>query len=305
MPNLHDIERRIKSVESTKQVTHTMQMVAAAKIRHATERCDEATPFANAMRELLGNIGRMGECTAPLATEHDEIKTTLIVAIVSDRGLAGGFNSNILHRAEKIMKDRKAEGKNVVVIACGKKAIAYFKYRGIDPVLAFRDLSADPRVEEAEAMTDYCVQHFLDGSIDEVITLYNHAKNAAEQVPTRHRVLPVDVKSFIPEGERFKFGGIMEPDIDNPDLPGAIEYEPSQEAVLGGLLPEYLSGYFYYSLIESAAAEQAARRNAMKNATDNANEMIDTLNRLYNRVRQGAITTEINEIVGGAAALED
>ena len=96
MPNLHDIERRIKSVESTKQVTHTMQMVAAAKIRHATERCDAATPFANAMRELLGNIGRMGSCNAELTKEHDEIKTTLIVAIVSDRGLAGGFNSNVV-----------------------------------------------------------------------------------------------------------------------------------------------------------------------------------------------------------------
>lgn len=305
MPNLHDIERRIKSVESTKQVTHTMQMVAAAKIRHATERCDAATPFANAMRELLGNIGRMGSCNAALTKEHDEVKTTLIVAVVSDRGLAGGFNSSILRRAEKIMKDRKAEGKNVAVIACGKKAIAYFKYREHEPVLAFRDLSADPRVEEAETMTDYCVENFLNGNIDEVITIYNHAKNAAEQVPTMHRILPVDLKSFVPEGERFKFGGIMEPDADNPDLPGSIEYEPSEEGVLDQLLPEYLSGYFYYVLIESAAAEQAARRNAMKNATDNANEMIETLNRVYNRVRQGAITTEINEIVGGAAALED
>ena len=226
MPNLHDIERRIKSVESTKQVTHTMQMVAAAKIRHATERCDAATPFANAMRELLGNIGRMGSCNAELTKEHDEIKTTLIVAIVSDRGLAGGFNSNILRRAEKIMKDRKAEGKNVAIIACGKKAIAYFKYREHDPVLAFRDLSADPRVEEAETMTDYCVENYLNGNIDEVITIYNHAKNAAEQVPTIHRILPVDLKSFVPEGERFQFGGIMEPDADLDDLPGSIEYEP-------------------------------------------------------------------------------
>ena len=117
--------------------------------------------------------------------------------------------------------------------------------------------------------------------------------------------MPVDLKSFVPEGERFQFGGIMEPDADLDDLPGSIEYEPGEEEVLNQLLPEYLSGYFYYVLIESAAAEQAARRNAMKNATDNADEMIETLNRVYNRVRQGAITTEINEIVGGAAALED
>ena len=305
MPNLHDIERRIKSVESTKQVTHTMQMVAAAKIRRAQLRVEAATPFARAMEELLGNIGRMGSCAAPLTKPHDEEKTALIIAMVSDRGLAGGFNSSILRRAERIMKDCQAEGKNVTVITCGKKAIAYFQYRGIEPVLAFRDLSADPRVEEAETITDYIINNYLEGNIDEVHVVYNHAKNAAEQVPIERQLLPVDLSYFVPDGESFKFGGIMEPDADNPDLPGSIEYEPGEEEVLDHLLPEYMAGCLYYLLIDSAAAEQAARRNAMKNATDNANEMIETLNRLYNRVRQGAITTEINEIVGGAAALED
>ena len=141
MPNLHDIERRIKSVESTKQITHTMQMVAAAKIRHSTERVEAATPYGEAVKEMLANIARMGGTTAPLATAHDEVKKTLIVVIASDRGLAGGFNSSVLRRAEQIMKERKAEGKEIAVAACGKKAIGYFKYRGIDTVLAFRDLS--------------------------------------------------------------------------------------------------------------------------------------------------------------------
>lgn len=111
MPNLHDIERRIKSVESTKQITHTMQMVAAAKIRHSTERVEAATPYGEAVKEMLANIARMGGTTAPLATAHDEVKKTLIVVIASDRGLAGGFNSSVLRRAEQIMKERKAEGK--------------------------------------------------------------------------------------------------------------------------------------------------------------------------------------------------
>ena len=305
MPNLHDIERRIKSVESTKQVTHTMQMVAAAKIRQAQERVEAATPYAKTMEELLGNIGRMGGCNAALTKAHDEAKTALLIVIVSDRGLAGGFNSSILRRAERIMKECQAEGKNVLVAACGKKAIAYFKYRGIKTVLEFRDMSADPRVEEAQAISDYAIENYLQGEIDECYVIYNHAKNAAEQVPTERQLLPVNLKDFVPEGEPFQFGGIMETDPDNPDLHGAIEYEPSEEVVLDRLLPEYLSGALYHQLIDSAAAEQAARRNAMKNATDNANEMIETLNRLYNRVRQGAITTEINEIVGGAAALED
>lgn len=305
MPNLHDIERRIHSVESTKQITRTMQMVAAAKIRFAQERVDHATPYANAMKELLANIARVGGTEAPLTQPHDEVKCTLIIAMVSDRGLAGGFNSSILRRTEGIIKERTAQGQEVRVAVCGKKGIAYFSYRGISPVLAFRDLSADPRVEEAEALGDYSVSRFLDGEIDEVVMLYNHAKNAGEQVLTQDTLLPINLRSFLPEGYVFTTGGITAPDADDADLTGAIEYEPGEDEVLGQLLPDYINGYLYYALIDSAAAEQAARRNAMKNATDNANEMIETLNRVYNRVRQGAITTEINEIVGGASALED
>jgi F-type H+-transporting ATPase subunit gamma len=305
MPNLHDIERRISSVESTKQITRTMQMVSAAKIRHSQERVDHATPYANAMRELLGNIALMGGTVAPLTRPHDEVKTTFLVVIVSDRGLAGGFNSNILRRAERIMKARKAEGKEVRVAVCGKKAIAYFNYRGVEPVLAFRDLSADPRVEQADALTDYVIENYLAGEIDETIVLYNHSKNAAEQIPCTDTLLPVDLEAFIPEGARKAIGGITETDSAQEEIEGSIEFEPGEVEVVDHLLPEYIAGYFYYVLIDSASAEQAARRNAMKNATDNANEMIESLNRLYNRVRQGAITTEINEIVGGAAALED
>lgn len=306
MPNLHDIERRIKSVESTKQITRTMQMVAAAKIRHSTQRVDEATPYGDAVKEMLANIARMGGTHVPLTMPHDEVKTVLLVAIASDRGLAGGFNSSVLRRAEQIMKERKAEGQKVIVAACGKKAINYFKYRKIETVLAFRDLSADPRVEESDALTDYSIEHFLNGDIDEVVVIYNHAKNAGEQVLIQQPLLPVNPRAFLPKGETFvKGGGITEASPDNPDLQGAIEYEPGEQEVLDHFLPEYIAGHFYYMLIDSAAAEQAARRNAMKNATDNANEMIETLNRLYNRVRQGAITTEINEIVGGASALED
>lgn len=306
MPNLHDIERRIKSVESTKQITRTMQMVAAAKIRHSTLRVDAATPYADATREMLGNIARMGGTNAPLTMPHDEVKTTLVVVIASDRGLAGGFNSSVLRRAELVMKERKAEGKEVIVAACGKKAINYFKYRKMETVLAFRDLSADPRVEEADALADYAIESYLSGKVDEVIVFYNHAKNAGEQVLVQQPLLPVDPKMFLSYVKPLNFeGGITAPDAEDANLSGSIEYEPGEGEVLDLFLPEYVAGHFYYMLIDSAAAEQAARRNAMKNATDNANEMIETLNRVYNRVRQGAITTEINEIVGGASALED
>lgn len=305
MANLHDIERRINSVESTKQITRTMQMVAAAKIRQSTERVEKATPFRNAVYELLYNLSRLGKSNADLTKEHDEVKNTLLIVVTSDRGLAGGFNSSVLRRADKIMKECKAAGKNVTVAACGKKAIAYFKYRKAETVLAFRDLSADPSVQEADALTDYCIEKYTAGELDEVFVIYNHAKNAAEQLLVEEALLPIDLASFAPQGAVFNYGGITETDKDDSDLQGSFEYEPGEVEVLNQLLPEYMAGHLYYVLIDSAAAEQAARRNAMKNATDNANEMIETLNRLYNRVRQGAITTELNEIVGGAEALED
>ena len=137
------------------------------------------------------------------------------------------------------------------------------------------------------------------------VPLRSGRKNAAEQQLIEEVLLPINLASFRPEGAVFNYGAITETDQDDADIQGSFEYEPGEVEVLDQLLPEYMAGYLFYVLIDSAAAEQAARRNAMKNATDNANDMIETLNRVYNRVRQGAITTELNEIVGGAEALED
>ena len=294
MPNLHDIERRISSVKSTKQITRTMEMVAAAKIRRSTERVEAATPYSNSMMEMLGNVAQQTSGSeSPLLEVREDVKRVLVVVVVSDRGLAGGFNSNVLRRAEAIMRDAQSAGAEVEVIACGKKAQGYFHYRKVDPVLSFRDLSADPTVEEADEVAAYAIDGYTEGRLDKVVIVYNHAKNAAEQVLTEELVLPVDADAF------------ASPGAADGKLTGDVEFEPSAAVVLQSLLPAYVRTTIYHALIDSAAGEQAARRSAMKSATDNANEMVDTLTRIYNRVRQGAITTEINEIVGGAAALED
>ena len=298
MPNLHDIERRINSVASTKQITRTMQMVAAAKIRRATERVEAATPYSNSMVEMLANVSeRVSGSENALLAKHDETKNVLVIAIVSDRGLAGGFNSNALRHAEHLIKEKQAAGAQVHVVACGKKAIGYFNYRKIDMVLEFKDLSADPTVEEASSIAAYAIDGYTKGELDEVYHVYNHAKNAAEQVLRRELVLPVDTSAISSDAPSAQ--------AENAALSGDVVFEPSAEGVLDRLLPAYVRTTIYHGLIDSAAAEQAARRSAMKSATDNANEMVETLTRLYNRVRQGAITTEISEIVGGAAALED
>lgn len=300
MPNLHDIERRIGSISSTKQITRTMEMVSAAKIRKSTERVEAATPYSQSMSEMLSSVAAQvqGGQSALLAT-HEETKNVLVVVVVSDRGLAGGFNTNVLRRAEAIMREKQAAGAECQVIACGKKCTSYFKYRNIHPVLEFKDLSADPTVEEASSVAAFAIDGYEKGEIDQVVLVYNHAKNAAEQVLVDETVLPVNTEGLVADQAEGAEGA------EAGALPGDVEFEPSAEGVLDRLLPAYVRTTIFHALVDSAAAEQAARRAAMKSATDNANEMVETLTRLYNRVRQGAITTEITEIVGGAAALEE
>ena len=303
MPNLHDIEKRIKSVSSTKQITRTMEMVAGAKVKQATERVEAATPYSLSMTETLqGVAARVQASENPLLEKRENIKRMLVVVVVSDRGLAGGFNSNVLRSVEKTIRAKKAQGTEVDVITCGKKAYGYFKYRHIVPVLDFSDLSADPTLDEANQVADYAVKAYVDGSVDEVLLVYNHCKNAAEQALTEEILLPVDTQAVMADSASKKDAN---GETEGEPALSSLEFEPEPSEVLEKLLPAYLRTSIYHALIDSAAGEQAARRTAMHSATENANEMVETLSRLYNRVRQGAITTEISEIVGGAAALEE
>ncbi len=319
MANLHDIERRILSVSSTKQITRTMEMVSAAKIRVATSRMENALPWARAVNDMAICSAKYttGE-TQPLLQRHEDVKRVLVCVIASDRGLAGGFNTNILRRAEKLINAKKAQGLDVEVVACGKKAVGYMTYRGIDPVFKFIDTSADPTLEQAAVLSKYISDEYTkdENPLDEVFIIFNHAKNAAEQTLVSQIALPITEETYdeLFKGmqddvfEKFTKENKLRIDEDKEHegpLHGDVEFEPDAEEVLKFLARAYVHNSIYYALLDSAAGEQGARRNAMKSATDNANEMISTLTRVYNRARQGAITTEINEIVGGAAALED
>jgi F-type H+-transporting ATPase subunit gamma len=319
MANLHDIERRISSVSSTKQITRTMEMVSAAKIRVATSRMEYALPWANSILDMMIKTSKLTKGDMqPLLEVHEDKKKVLVCVIASDRGLAGGFNTNILRHAERLIKAKQAAGMEVEVAACGKKAIGYMTYRGIKPVIEFVDKSADPTFEQAYVLAKYVTEQYTveENPLDEIYVLFNHAKNAAEQTIVTEQVLPVSDETYeeLFKGtsddlfEEFTKDNKLRIDEDEKkDGPiyGDIDFEPGAEEVLKYLLEEYLRNAFFYALLDSAAGEQGARRNAMKSATDNANEMISTLTRIYNRVRQGAITTEITEIVGGAAALEE
>ena len=294
-------------------------MVAAAKIRVATARMEHSLPWAEAISNMVIRTAKYttGE-TQPLLQRHDEIKRVLICVIASDRGLAGGFNTNILRRAEKLINAKKAQGCDVEVVACGKKAVSYMTYRGIEPVMHFVDTSADPTIEQANVLSEYIGEEYVkqENPLDEVYLIFNHAKNAAEQTIVTQIALPVTDETYeeLFKGmsddvfEEFTKDNKLRIDQDekrDEPLYGDIDFEPNPEEVLEYLLVGYVQNSIYYALLDSAAGEQGARRNAMKSATDNANEMISTLTRVYNRARQGAITTEINEIVGGAAALEE
>ncbi len=296
MASLRDIKKRIVSVQSTKQITRTMEMVATAKIRHATARIEQATPYAEAMNKILAGLAKnSGSIDHPLLKEHDAKKNCLAVVVVSDRGLAGGFNSSVLRAAEKYVNDNKVAGIKTKVVVCGKKGIGYFSYRQIEPVLSYRDMSADPTLGQAREISSFARAGFLNEDFDEVVVFYNHARNAADQDLREEVVLPISADALSQAAGDEQEGQIQ----------ASPEFEPSAEAVLDSLLPAYVETAIYHALIDSAAAEQGARRKAMKSATDNATAMVASLDLLYNRIRQSAITTEITEIVGGAAALED
>ena len=309
MPNLHDIERRINSVTSTKQITRTMEMVAAAKIRRASDLMERSMPWAAALSDMLvSTAGSAKLIERPLLNPRDEVKRSVLVVIASDRGLAGGFNSNVLRAAENMMREKQSQGIEVRVIACGKKACGYFDYRGITPIIEVKDRSADPTYAEASEIAEYIRTRYIEGEIDEVILLFNHMVNAGEQRLVSKTTLPIPSSSFVDQIKVKRFDKDIYFDfrehIDDKHE-GEIEFEPSVEHCMDYLEEAYLRTDVYFALTDSAAAEQGARRTAMKSATDNATEMIATLTRIYNRERQGAITTEITEIVGGAAALEE
>lgn len=282
-----------------------MEMVAKTKIRRSQRRVTRAKPYARFMREMLTNMADTYAEPVPLATPHDDIRHVVIIVITSDRGLCGHFNNDVLRMAERRIRTCKEESKEFSLILCGKVAVNYFRHQGYTPIQSFVDLSASPTVEQADAIADYLVEYYLANEVDEVFALYNHHRGALSQIPVEWRLMPIDMAAFDPHHVRFGRGGISDKDPRLKHLMGRINYEPNREYVLERMLPEYLAGYLYYMLINSAAGEQVARQVAMRSATDNADEILGELRLLYNHMRQDAITTELNEIVGGEDALED
>ena len=293
MASLRDIKKRIESVKSTRQITRTMEMVATAKIKKAQARIEAARPYALKMMEVLGNVARYVQgASHPLLEVHDKRERVAIVVITSDRGLCGGFNANVLRLMETLVTEEQAGGAEVDLVSVGKKAGGYLRYRGVEPLAVYTDISDKPTFDDAKDIASRVIGPYEKTELDAVFVIFNRFRSVADQKAEVHQLLPVERR-------------VMEESEEALDVTPEYVFEPDAESVLEHLLPTYVETLIYRALMESAASEHAARRTAMKAATDNASEMIITLTRSYNRARQAAITNEIAEIVGGAAALED
>ncbi|AEB06316.1 ATP synthase F1 subcomplex gamma subunit [Coriobacterium glomerans PW2] len=301
MANLRDIKKRISSISSTMQITRTMEMVSTAKIRRALDRARRAEPYKKALTDVMLTVAQDAQSAGnnALMRPRESVKRGLVVAVASDRGLAGGFNVGVVRSVEQIMSDWGRRGIDTEIITCGRKPSEYFGSRA-DVVMNFTGSSADPTLEQARMIASYICDGYASEQIDQVEVVYHHARNRVVQQLRCERLLPLD-----PEMLAMAHGPRKNANEGPKRLQASFTFVPSAERVLGELIPSYVLTVVHQALIDSAAAEQGARRTAMHSATENATAIISTLSHTYNRVRQASITTEINEIVGGASALEE
>jgi len=306
MANLRDIRNRIDSVENTKQVTRAMKMVAAAKLRRAQDRIFQTRPYAYKVGELISHLKRELDPTVhPFFTAPEETEGVLMIVVTADRGLCGGFNSNIISTAERLIETEYAEAEkngDLYLLCVGEEGHRHFQKRDYRLVGDYRGIFDDLRFNVAQQVIQDAVEGFERGIWGEVKLVYNEFKNTIVQHQIAEPLLP------IPE-ERFETP-VMEEEAERVDLPEngqAIDYlfEPDARGLLDELVPRFLYYQMWRALLESNAAEQGARMVAMDNATSNAEELIDDLTLEYNRARQSAITMEILDITTGAEALEE
>jgi F-type H+-transporting ATPase subunit gamma len=293
MANLKEVRNRIASTQSTQQITKAMKVVSATKLRKAQNAITQMRPYADKLNGILVNLADAAKDEQSLQGyfEHKEVKNVLLIVNSSDRGLCGGFNSNITKELKVLLAD-KYKNVNVELMFLGKKAFEYFKRSDLNMnteyMKAFLELNSD----EVFAIGDAVINDFLAGKYDEVRVVYNKFKNAATQVVTAEKLLPVELEAFQTKTDsESKFAA-------------DYTFEPSKADLLFTIIPRAVKTQLYRTMLDSQASEHGSRMVAMDKATENAGELIYKLKLQYNQARQAAITTEILEIVGGAAALE-
>jgi F-type H+-transporting ATPase subunit gamma len=297
--SMKTIKRRIKSVSSTLQITKAMEMVASSKLRRAKQRAEALRPYLDAHEEMLADIAASKTDFATVYTTVRKIKNRLFIVIEGDRGLAGGYNSNVTRLVHNYIGKDAAEENPPKIIAIGRKSVEYFKKVGWELISEHPYFSENVKPGRVGDIADMVTDMFKAGEVDEVMLFYTSYISALKQEPSKMKLLPFDLSGKISlDVEQFgKESNFIQYKHET------INYDPSPEAVFDRIIPKMLMSIISCACIDSFASEQSARRNAMESASDNAADMIDKLSLQYNRARQEKITNEINEIVGGANAI--
>ncbi len=287
MANLKEIRNRISSVESTMQITSAMKMVSAAKLKRAQDAIVQLRPYADKLTEILVNLSStLDGADGNAFSSERELKNILFVSITSNRGLCGGFNSNIIKQTTSLINNEYKEA-NASIVSIGKKSSEHFSKKGYNVLSSHDDLYNEITFEAVADIAENIMKTFIDGEFDKVVLVYNQFKNAATQIVMSENYLPVET----PQDENATIGDYI--------------FEPSKEEIVQELIPKSLKTQLFKAILDSHASEHGARMTAMHKATDNANDLKDDLTLFYNKARQAAITGEILEIVGGAEALND
>ncbi|WGQ08194.1 ATP synthase F1 subunit gamma [Pedobacter gandavensis] len=292
MANLKEVRIRISSVQSTQQITKAMKMVSAAKLKRATNAIVQLRPYATKLKEILGNLSASLEGSSSPFIQEREPNKVLIVVVSSNRGLAGAFNMNVIKETNNLISEKYSEqykNGNVSIVAIGKKAHDFYEKRGYNVIGNNNEVYAALTFENVTKITNAIMAGFEKGDFDKVELVYNRFKNAAVQILTTEQLLPLP-KTEIAEGAAAAH---------------AVDYimEPSQEEIVSQLIPKSIKTQVYKAVLDSHASEHGARMTSMDKATENAGDLIKALKLSYNQARQAAITTELTEIVSGAAAL--
>lgn len=290
-------KRRIKSVSATKKITKAMEMIAASRVVKAQRQVAASAPYATELTRAVGAVAKGSTTQHALTTEAKNPTRAAVLLITSDRGLAGGYSSNVIKAAEQLTERLTGEGKEVDTYIVGRKGVAYYAFRERKVTESWTGFTDNPTYADAKKIAgpliEAVLQETAEGGVDELHIVFTEFVSMLTQTPVQDRLLPLSLEEKAEEQEK------------KGELLPLFEFEPSAEEVLDALLPRYVEARIYNALLQAAASKHAATRRAMKSATDNADELIKSLTRLANAARQADITQEISEIVGGASALAD
>jgi F-type H+-transporting ATPase subunit gamma len=282
-----EIRTQIASIQNTAKITKAMQMVAASKMRKAQERMEASRPYARRIRRVIGHLRVANPSSqVPFLRDRDEVKNVGYLVVSTDRGLCGGLNANLFRQLLREIAEWQGQGVGVELCLLGRKAESFFKRVNVDIVAAQKDLGDIPHLKDLIGTLQVMLDHYRDGRIDRLFIISNTFVNTMTQRPEREQLLPVEIE-----------------DADELQQHWDYIYEPGPEELLTALAARYIESQVYRATLENVSCEMAARMVAMKSATDNAGKLIDELKLVYNKARQAAITTELSEIVSGAAAV--